>query len=112
MSKKNNLSLRKKQYEFELQREKEERDKKAKKLEASKNKKKGSGGFAVGKKVRASEVKQIIHDLRKWRRFHHALEVSEWMNKKGIRAFTPTDRAVQLDLICKVKVGKGSLSFK
>ncbi|KAJ0456163.1 putative tetratricopeptide-like helical domain superfamily [Helianthus annuus] len=56
----------------------------------------------TGKKVRASEVKQIIHDLRKRRRFHHALEVSEWMNKKGICAFTPTDHAVQLDLIGKV----------
>nr|GEY49120.1 hypothetical protein [Tanacetum cinerariifolium] len=29
-------------------------------------------------------------------------EVSEWMNKKGMRAFTPTDHAVQLDLIGKV----------
>ncbi|KAI3716929.1 hypothetical protein L1987_68166 [Smallanthus sonchifolius] len=56
----------------------------------------------TGKKVRSSEVKQIIHDLRKRRRFHHALEVSEWMNKKGICAFTPTDHAVQLDLIGKV----------
>nr|GEZ38094.1 hypothetical protein [Tanacetum cinerariifolium] len=37
-----------------------------------------------GLKVRLSEVKQIIHDLRKRRRFHHALEVSEWMNKKGM----------------------------
>ncbi|XP_076959052.1 pentatricopeptide repeat-containing protein At4g21705, mitochondrial-like [Bidens hawaiensis] len=56
----------------------------------------------TGKKVRVSEVKQIIHDLRKRRRFHHALEVSEWMNKKGLCAFTPTDHAVQLDLIGKV----------
>ncbi|KAK9064248.1 hypothetical protein SSX86_015628 [Deinandra increscens subsp. villosa] len=55
-----------------------------------------------GKKVRLSEVKQIIHDLRRRRRFHHALEVSEWMNKKGICEFTPTDHAVQLDLIGKV----------
>lgn len=28
-----------------------------------------------GKKVRHSELKQIIHDLRKRRRSHHALEV-------------------------------------
>lgn len=55
-----------------------------------------------GKKVRHSELKQIIHDLRKRRRFHHALEVSEWMNKNGICAFTPVDHAVQLDLIGKV----------
>ncbi|KVH89534.1 pentatricopeptide repeat-containing protein At4g21705, mitochondrial [Cynara cardunculus var. scolymus] len=55
-----------------------------------------------GKKVRHSELKQIIHDLRKRRRFHHALEVSEWMNKNGVCAFTPVDHAVQLDLIGKV----------
>ncbi|PWA97864.1 tetratricopeptide repeat (TPR)-like superfamily protein [Artemisia annua] len=59
-------------------------------------------GFKRGLKVRLSELKQIIHDLRKRRRFHHALEVSEWMNKKGMCAFTPTDHAVQLDLIGKV----------
>ncbi|CAI0472148.1 unnamed protein product, partial [Linum tenue] len=42
MSKKNNLSKRKKQYEFELQREKEEREKQKKKLQAKKNKMKVS----------------------------------------------------------------------
>lgn len=55
-----------------------------------------------GKKVRNSELKQIVHDLRKRKRYHHALEVSEWMNKKGICAFTPVEHAVQLDLIGKV----------
>ncbi|KAI3974897.1 hypothetical protein MKX01_005008 [Papaver californicum] len=60
MSKKNNLSRRKNQYEFDLRREKEEREKKAKKLQAKKGKmkvdgisskkKKGSSGFQVGKK--------------------------------------------------------------
>ncbi|KAJ9565997.1 LOW QUALITY PROTEIN: hypothetical protein OSB04_001963, partial [Centaurea solstitialis] len=42
-----------------------------------------------GNKVRHSELKQIIHGLRKRRRFRHALEVSEWINKNGIFAFTP-----------------------
>lgn len=98
-----------------------------------------------GKKVRPSELKQIVHDLRKRKRYHHALEVStynnkyhtpfllihfqgliisiqistlyfifsisilirsvqvsEWMNKKGLSAFTPVDHAVQIDLIGKV----------
>ncbi|KAI3870143.1 hypothetical protein MKX03_021616 [Papaver bracteatum] len=59
MSKKNNLSRRKNQYEFDLRREKEEREKKTKKLQAKKGKmkvdgsakkKKGSSGFQVGKK--------------------------------------------------------------
>ncbi|KAI3968287.1 hypothetical protein MKW92_032346 [Papaver armeniacum] len=56
MSKKNNLSRRKNQYEFG---EKEEKEKRAKKLQAKKGKmkvdgsakkKKGSSGFQVGKK--------------------------------------------------------------
>ncbi|CAI9292719.1 unnamed protein product [Lactuca saligna] len=55
-----------------------------------------------GKKVRPSELKQIVHDLRKRKRYHHALEVSEWMNKKGLSVFTPVDHAVQIDLIGKV----------
>ncbi|KAI3913212.1 hypothetical protein MKW98_007228 [Papaver atlanticum] len=59
MSKKNNLSRRKNQYEFDLRREKEVREKKAKKLQAKKGKmkvdgsakkRKGSSGFQVGKK--------------------------------------------------------------
>lgn len=55
-----------------------------------------------GNRVRVGELQRIIHDLRKRRRFSHALEVSEWMNKKGICAFSPIEHAVQLDLIGKV----------
>ncbi|XP_038709602.1 uncharacterized protein LOC120004347 [Tripterygium wilfordii] len=59
MSKKNSLSLRKKQYEFDLRREKQEKEKKQKKLQAKKNKmkvdgsdkkNKGASGFQVGKR--------------------------------------------------------------
>ncbi|CAA7016924.1 unnamed protein product [Microthlaspi erraticum] len=57
MSKKNNLTKRKKQHEFNLQKEKEIQDKKIKKLHTNKNKmkvdggkKKKGGGFFVGKK--------------------------------------------------------------
>ncbi|KAI4372351.1 hypothetical protein MLD38_010593 [Melastoma candidum] len=64
MSKKNNLSLRRKQHEFDLRREKEDREKKEKKLQANKNKMKvegkgmkkknkrmgAAGGFQVGKR--------------------------------------------------------------
>ncbi|XP_078182708.1 uncharacterized protein LOC144576265 [Carex rostrata] len=60
MSKKNNLSKRKKQHEFDLRREKAEKEKRDKKLQASKTKMKvdGSAGrrkggkFKVGKKVK------------------------------------------------------------
>ncbi|KAA8515265.1 hypothetical protein F0562_018505 [Nyssa sinensis] len=55
-----------------------------------------------GNKVRVGELQRIIHDLRKRKRFDHALEVSEWMNGKGICAFSPTEHAVQLDLIGRV----------
>ncbi|XWS19589.1 hypothetical protein CRYUN_Cryun31cG0028400 [Craigia yunnanensis] len=48
------------------------------------------------------ELQRIIRDLRKRKRFTHALEVSEWMNKKGLCVFSPTEHAVQLDLIGKV----------
>ncbi|KAF5744368.1 hypothetical protein HS088_TW08G00972 [Tripterygium wilfordii] len=66
MSKKNSLSLRKKQYEFDLRMnffgnigEKQEKEKKQKKLQAKKNKmkvdgsdkkNKGASGFQVGKR--------------------------------------------------------------
>ncbi|TXG47379.1 hypothetical protein EZV62_026673 [Acer yangbiense] len=56
-----------------------------------------------GNKVRFAELQRIIHDLRKRKRFTQALEVSEWMNGKGICVFTPVEHAVQLDLIGRVQ---------
>ncbi|XWS18384.1 hypothetical protein CRYUN_Cryun32bG0038700 [Craigia yunnanensis] len=56
-----------------------------------------------GNKIRVSELQRIIHDLRKRKRFTQALEVSEWLNKKGLCAFSPTEHAVQLDLFGKVR---------
>ncbi|GLU23018.1 hypothetical protein SLE2022_390520 [Rubroshorea leprosula] len=56
-----------------------------------------------GNRVRFAEVQRIIQDLRKRRRFSHALEVSEWINKNGIRPFLPSGHAVQLDLIGRVR---------
>lgn len=55
-----------------------------------------------GNKVRVAELQRIIHDLRKRKRFSQALEVCEWMSKKGICAFSPIEHAVQLDLIGRV----------
>ncbi|KAL6991055.1 hypothetical protein U1Q18_009177 [Sarracenia purpurea var. burkii] len=60
------------------------------------------GWIEKGNKVRVAELHRIIHDLRKRKRFSQALEVSEWMDKKGICAFSPTEHAVQLDLIGRV----------
>ncbi|KAM7459857.1 hypothetical protein LguiA_036158 [Lonicera macranthoides] len=55
-----------------------------------------------GNKVRFAELQRIVQDLRKRRRVSQALEVSEWMSKKGVCTFTPTEHAIQLDLIGKV----------
>ncbi|KAH7842250.1 hypothetical protein Vadar_003227 [Vaccinium darrowii] len=56
-----------------------------------------------GKKVRELELRGIIRDLRSRKRFSHALEISEWMSSKGLCPFSPGDRAVQLDLIGRVR---------
>ncbi|KAJ4832401.1 hypothetical protein Tsubulata_009544 [Turnera subulata] len=56
-----------------------------------------------GKKVRVAELQRIIRDLRKRSRYTQALEVSEWMNQKGICLFSPAEHAVHLDLIGKVR---------
>ncbi|KAK9269567.1 hypothetical protein L1049_001343 [Liquidambar formosana] len=56
-----------------------------------------------GKKVRDLELQRIVRDLRSRKRYAHALEVSEWMNSKGLCPFLPGDRAVQLDLIGRVR---------
>ncbi|CAM8900330.1 unnamed protein product [Rhodiola kirilowii] len=55
-----------------------------------------------GRKVSVAELQRIIHDLRKRKRFSQALQVSEWMNEKGICIFSTAEHAVQLDLIGKV----------
>ncbi|CAK9327442.1 unnamed protein product [Citrullus colocynthis] len=61
------------------------------------------GWVQEGKKVRVAELQRIIRDLRKRKRFTQALEVSEWMKKSGVCIFSPTEHAVQLDLIGRVR---------
>lgn len=56
-----------------------------------------------GKKVRDLELQRIIRDLRSRKRYGQALEVSEWMSIKGLCPVSPGDRAVQLDLIGRVR---------
>ncbi|CAM8903172.1 hypothetical protein QQ045_010551 [Rhodiola kirilowii] len=55
-----------------------------------------------GKKVRDMELKHIIRDLRKRRRFTQALEVSEWLSVRENFEVSDSDHAVQLDLIGRV----------
>ncbi|XP_021726442.1 pentatricopeptide repeat-containing protein At4g21705, mitochondrial-like [Chenopodium quinoa] len=61
------------------------------------------GWVDKGKKISVAELLRIIHDFRKRKRFTQALEVSEWMNEKGVCKFTPVEHAVQLDLIGRVR---------
>ncbi|KAM3362348.1 pentatricopeptide repeat-containing protein, mitochondrial [Capsicum galapagoense] len=55
-----------------------------------------------GNKVRFAELKRIILDLRKRKRFNQALEASEWLKSSGIFTFSSIEHALQLDLIGKV----------
>ncbi|KAF4356455.1 hypothetical protein G4B88_027640 [Cannabis sativa] len=54
-----------------------------------------------GRDVRQSELQKIIKQLRKYRRYTQALQVSEWMSEAN---FGPSsgDIAIRLDLISKV----------
>ncbi|PSS24643.1 Pentatricopeptide repeat-containing protein [Actinidia chinensis var. chinensis] len=61
------------------------------------------GWLRQGNKLRVAELHRIIHDFRRRKRFSHALQVSEWMSKKDICAFSPVEHAVQLDLIGRVR---------
>ncbi|KAK0600941.1 hypothetical protein LWI29_019855 [Acer saccharum] len=55
-----------------------------------------------GKKVMESELLRIVRDLRSNKRYAQALQVSEWMTNRDL-PFSAGDRAVQLDLIGRVR---------
>ncbi|KAK2639089.1 hypothetical protein Ddye_026884 [Dipteronia dyeriana] len=55
-----------------------------------------------GKRVLEAELQRIVRDLRSNKRYAQALQVSEWMTNRGL-PFSAGDRAVQLDLIGRVR---------
>ncbi|CAL1406589.1 unnamed protein product [Linum trigynum] len=55
------------------------------------------------KQVKQSELQQLIRDLRRHRRQHQALQLSEWMRDQSCYNDSPGDIAVRLDLISKVR---------
>lgn len=56
-----------------------------------------------GNKLTIRELRTVVGQLRKFKRFKHALEVYEWMNNR-IERFKPSsnDTATELDLTAKV----------
>ncbi|XP_050363996.1 pentatricopeptide repeat-containing protein At4g02820, mitochondrial [Argentina anserina] len=53
--------------------------------------------------VRKYELNRIVRELRKLRRYKHALEICEWMTLQEDMKLVAGDYAVQLDLIAKVR---------
>ncbi|KAL9394770.1 hypothetical protein Peur_014055 [Populus x canadensis] len=56
-----------------------------------------------GHNVRKYELNRIVRELRKLKRYKHALEVCEWMTKQSDIKLVPGDYAVHLDLIAKIR---------
>ncbi|KAJ1381524.1 Tetratricopeptide-like helical domain superfamily [Sesbania bispinosa] len=56
-----------------------------------------------GNAVNDQQLQRIIKILRNKKRFNHALQVSEWMSSKGLFPISPSARAVQLDLVGRVR---------
>ncbi|KAF6155830.1 hypothetical protein GIB67_039161 [Kingdonia uniflora] len=57
------------------------------------------------------DLKGLIYKLRSRCRFTQALEVSQWVDKKGVFRFLPGDHAVQLDLIARVRGSDSAESY-
>ncbi|GAB4829593.1 hypothetical protein Ancab_019261 [Ancistrocladus abbreviatus] len=56
-----------------------------------------------GHTIRKFELNRIVRELRKLKRYKHALEVCEWMRVQDDIKLVPGDHAVHLDLIAKLR---------
>ncbi|WCJ29194.1 Pentatricopeptide repeat (PPR) superfamily protein [Euphorbia peplus] len=56
-----------------------------------------------GHNVQKYQLNRIVRELRKLKRYKHALEVCEWMTQQKDMKLLPGDYAVHLDLISKVR---------
>ncbi|KAK8630713.1 hypothetical protein V6N13_079494 [Hibiscus sabdariffa] len=56
-----------------------------------------------GHTVRKYELNRIVRELRKLKRYKHALEICEWMRLQRDIKLLPGDYAIHLDLIAKVR---------
>ncbi|KAI3676799.1 hypothetical protein L1987_86412 [Smallanthus sonchifolius] len=81
------------------------------------NREKGSSGVLnqwenEGKTVTKWELCRLVKELRKYGRYNLALEVYDWMNKKPERfIMSPSDAAIQLDLISKIDGVSGAEDY-
>ncbi|KAF5733053.1 hypothetical protein HS088_TW17G00589 [Tripterygium wilfordii] len=55
-----------------------------------------------GKEVKQDELRVFIKELRKYLRFRHALQISEWMSYQRNHVLSTSDIAVRLDLVSRV----------
>ncbi|XWS31590.1 hypothetical protein CRYUN_Cryun23aG0089300 [Craigia yunnanensis] len=56
-----------------------------------------------GHTVRKYELNRVVRELRKLKRYKHALEICEWMRLQQDIKLLPGDYAIHLDLIAKVR---------
>ncbi|KAL0903125.1 hypothetical protein M5K25_027479 [Dendrobium thyrsiflorum] len=56
-----------------------------------------------GKTIQKYQLNRVVRELRKHKRFKHALEICEWMRTQPDIKLLPGDYAVHLDLISKVR---------
>ncbi|XP_059430652.1 pentatricopeptide repeat-containing protein At1g02150-like [Corylus avellana] len=65
-----------------------------------------------GRKLSKWELCRVVKELRKFKRYKHALEVYDWMNDRGERfRLSASDAAIQLDLIGKVRGISGAEEY-
>ncbi|XP_019056368.1 PREDICTED: pentatricopeptide repeat-containing protein At2g20710, mitochondrial-like [Tarenaya hassleriana] len=55
-----------------------------------------------GNEVNKSQLTNIIKDLRSFKRYSHALQISMWMSEKRYIELTSSDISVRLDLVSKI----------
>ncbi|CAH8385557.1 unnamed protein product [Eruca vesicaria subsp. sativa] len=60
------------------------------------------GWLDEGNTVKTSELHSIVKMLRKFSRFSHALQISDWMSEHRVHDISDGDVAIRLDLIAKV----------
>ncbi|KAF7806799.1 pentatricopeptide repeat-containing protein [Senna tora] len=64
-----------------------------------------------GHTARKYELNRIVRELRKLKRYKHALEICEWMTLQSDIKLLPGDYAIHLDLIAKVRGLKSAEKF-